>query len=98
MAKKKARPAVTVENRQSQIVASAVDLAEAQILEGTVSSQVLVTYLKLADPANLALAKKRTLENELLQAKIDALKSTVKTEVLYAEALQAMRSYKSSDD
>lgn len=93
MSKKRARPAITVEARQAQVVAKAVTLAEKQIEKGNVSSQVLVSYLKLADPANLELAKKRVLENKLLVAKIAALESSVRTEVLYEEALEAMKSY-----
>ena len=93
MSRKKSRPAVTPDNRQAQVVAQAVDLAEKQIKKGTVSSQVHTQYLKLADPANLQLARKRVLENQLLEAKIKALESSARTEVLYQEALDAFRSY-----
>jgi len=93
MGRKKTRPALNPEARQAQVVAKAVALAEKQIEKGTVSSQVHVSYLKLADPANLELARKRVLENKLLVAKIAALESMARTEILYEQALEAMKSY-----
>ena len=44
---RKRRTAMSVEARENQMIALAVDLAEKQLMEGTASSQVITHYLKL---------------------------------------------------
>jgi hypothetical protein len=86
-------PATTPEARENQLVALAVDLAEKQILEGTASSQVISHFLKLGSTRELLEKERLRQENELLKAKTEAIKSQKKTEELYKNALDAMRSY-----
>lgn len=88
---KSMRPALNPEARDNQLIALSVDLAEKQLREGTASSQVIVHYLKLA-----ANREKTRLENELLKAKTQNLKSSEKSEKLYEEALKAFASYSGS--
>ena len=76
-------PATSPEARENQLIAAAVDLAEKQILEGTASSQVLTHYLKLATTREQLEKEKIRNENELLKAKVDAIKSTERMEQLY---------------
>lgn len=85
--------AIDPKDRENQLIALAVDLAEKQLLEGTASSQVITHYLKLA-------TEKERLEREILAeqaklvaAKTEAIESAKQTEVLYREALSAMRAY-----
>lgn len=89
----KRRPAKTPEARENQLIALAVDLAEKQIKEGTVSSQVLTHYLKLGSSREKLEQEKIRRENHLLAAKSEAMASAKRVEELYGQALNAMRSY-----
>lgn len=96
----KRRPANSIENRENQLIALAVDLAEQQIIKGTASSQVISHFLKLGSTKEKLEQTILEHEIELLKAKTDAMKSGKKVEELYTEALNAMRLYKgeSSND
>lgn len=86
-------PALTPEARENQLIALAVDLAEKQLEEGTASAQVITHYLKLGSTRERLEKEKLRKENELLQAKREALESAKRVEELYTNALEAMRSY-----
>lgn len=92
------RPALTPEARENQMIALAVDVAEQRLLDGTASSQLITHYLKLGSTRekkeNAILDK----QIELIDAKVENLKSTKKTEELYANALKAMKKYSGQDD
>ncbi|WIC89901.1 hypothetical protein SEA_HYDRUS_10 [Gordonia phage Hydrus] len=91
------RPAKTPESRENQLIAAAVDLAEKQIREGTVSSQVLTHYLKLGSSREKLEQERLRNENHVLKAKAEAMASAKKVEELYGMALNAMRSYAGQD-
>lgn len=95
---KKSRPALTPEARENQMIALAVNLAEQQLIDGTASAQVITHYLKLG--ATTARLEKERLEkeNRLLDAKAKAFESAEKQEELYAEAINAMKSYTGYDN
>lgn len=91
-------PAMTPEARENQLISLAVDLAEKQMKEGTASSQIICHYLKLA-------SSKEKLEKELLErqvelaaAKTEMLQSAKRTEELYLNALNAMRTYSGREE
>lgn len=86
-------PAKTIESRENQLIALAVDLAEKQLLEGNASAQVITHYLKLGSTVERLERDKLKSENELLKAKTEQLKSAKKVEEMYLEALNAMRRY-----
>lgn len=92
------RPALTPEARENQIIASAMDLAEKQILEGTASSQVITHFLKLGTVKEKLELEKLKKENQLLEAKTEALESQKRIEELYADAIKAMRTYSGHGD
>jgi hypothetical protein len=93
-AKKLVRPpASTPEARENQLVAAAVDLAEKQLREGTASAQVITHYLKLGSTRERLEQARLEKENDLLDARREALESAAKVEELYRTALDAMRSY-----
>lgn len=96
-APKKRRPATTPDGRENQLVALAVDLAEKQIREGTVSSQVLTHYLKLGSSRERLEQERLRRENHLLEAKAEAMASAKRVEELYGKALNAMRNYAGQD-
>ena len=92
------KPAITIEGRESQLVALAVDLAEKQLREGTASSAVICHYLKLATSKEQLERDKLELEKELLAAKTEALQSSKRVEELYAKAISAMQVYSGRGD
>ncbi|QJD49585.1 hypothetical protein HWD32_gp07 [Gordonia phage Secretariat] len=95
--KTRRRPATTPDSRENQLIAAAVDLAEKQIREGTVSSQVLTHYLKLGSSRERLEQERLRNENKVLTAKAEAMASAKKVEELYGLALNAMRSYAGQD-
>lgn len=86
-------PAITNQQRETQLVAAALDLAEQQIRAGTASSQVLTHFLKLGSSREHLEQYKIEKENELLEAKKANLESQAKIEELYGQALKAMAQY-----
>lgn len=89
----KRRPSLTPEGRERQLAAAAVNLAEKKILDGTASSQVICHYLNLASPSYQNKVRREELENELLEAKVENLKSQTTSEKLYSDAIAAFASY-----
>ena len=90
---KKIRPALTPEARENQLIALAVDLVEQRLLDGTASSQETTHFLKLGSMKNRLEMEKLKEENKLLQAKTESIQSAKRVEELYAEAINAMRTY-----
>ena len=87
------RPTISPEARENRMISLAMDLAEKQLQEGTASSQVITTFLKLGT-SKMALEKaKLEHENELLKAKTESLQSTQRIEELYTNAIKAMQRY-----
>lgn len=87
------RPAVTPEARENQLIDLAVDLAEKQLSEGTASAMVITHYLRMGSPKERLEREKLQRENEHLRAKVESLESARRVESLYAEAMNAFRSY-----
>jgi hypothetical protein len=75
------------------MVSLAIDLAERQLEDGTASAQVISHYLKLGSSREQLEQERLRSENELQRAKIESLASQKRVEELYAEALNAMRTY-----
>lgn len=91
-------PARTVEGREKEVVALAVELAEKQIRDGTAAPSIITHYLKLGTTSYQLELEKLRHENELLQARTENVKSLTKMEELYEEAINALRSYQGSDE
>lgn len=91
-------PATTLEDRENQLIAAAVDLAEEQIYMGTASSQVLTHFLKLGTVREQLEREKMKRENLLLEAKVDQIASSERMEDLYAQAIEAMKGYAGHDE
>lgn len=86
-------PAKTPEARESQLIALAYDEAERQMREGTASSQVITQFLKLGSSREKLEQQKIALDNQFTETKTEMMESAKRVEAMYAEALQAMRSY-----
>lgn len=95
---RRTHPARSPEEQEAYMVNLATKRAEEQLLDGTASSQVIVHYLKLG-----TMREKRELEllksqNELAQAKIDALHTGEEIKALYDKAIYAMQRYSGAID
>lgn len=95
--RRRRRPASTLASRENQLISDAVDLAERHIREDRVSAQVLTHYLKLGSTREQLEQERLRNENQLLRAKIANLETAKNVEALYAEAIQAMRTYAGQD-
>lgn len=94
----KHRPATTVEGRENQIIALAIDEAERRIRSGTATSQELSHFLKLGSTRERLEQERLRQENDLLKAKIQALGDAADMKELYENAIHAMRGYTGQQD
>lgn len=92
------RPALTPEARENQLISRAYDLVEKRLIDGTASSQETVYFLKAASAKARIELERAVLENELIKAKTQALKSQERVEELYANAIKAMSRYNGRED
>ena len=91
--KRKIRPALTPEARESQLISLAYDLVEERLLDGTATSQETTYFLKLASSKTRLENEKLIEENKLLRAKTEAVQSEKKNEEFYAKVLAALKKY-----
>ena len=94
---KRMKPALSGEERENQLIALAINLAEKQLLEGTASAQVITHYLKLGSSKEKLEKELLEKQKELVDAKTQNLQSAKQSEELYSKALEAMRSYRSTE-
>lgn len=87
------RHAMSLENREQQLITLAVDLAEKQMREGSASSQLITHYLKLATTKEKIEQETMLANQKLIMAKVESLQSASKIEELYKEAISAMKRY-----
>lgn len=90
-------PATTPEGRERQIIAKAYDLVEQQIDAGTVSAQVLAHFVKAGSTREVIDLEYLSAKAELERAKVEQIASEARVEVLYQEAIEAMRTYSGQD-
>ena len=96
--KKEIRPALTPEARENQLIYLATELAEKQLREGTASSQVITHYLKLGSSKEKIEKEILERQKDLITAKTESIKSAKNIEELYANAINAMKSYSGAGD
>lgn len=91
------KPASTVEGRENQLTALAMDLVEERMRNGTATSAETTHFLKIGSTE--ARLKKEILkaEQKLMQAKAEALESQKKSEELFAKAIKAFKEYSGED-
>lgn len=90
-------PAATPEGVENRLISLATELAEKQLREGTASSQVISQLLKLGSSRERLEQQRIKHENDLMQVKKEAIEAQARTEELYKQALNAMRSYSGQD-
>ena len=92
----KRAPARTLEARENQLIAKAMDFAEREMDNGTASSQIVSNFLKLGSTRAQLEKEKLAKEVELLKAKTDSIKSAETMAEMYTNALSAMQIYSGS--
>lgn len=94
----KGRPAMSLEARENQLIALAMDRAEEKLRDGTASSQLITEFVKRG--STKAKIEKEVLEEqrELMVAKKEALQSAKRVEELYTNAIDAIRKYAGQGD
>ena len=86
-------PARSQEERERQLIALAYDVAEQRLLDGTATSQEVTHFLKLGSTKDRIEREILERQKELITAKTEALQSQRRVEELFANALDAMKSY-----
>lgn len=90
---KKRRPALDPKAREDQLISRAYDVAEQQMLDGTVSSQVLTHFLKMGTAKAKLELKILEKEEALITAKTTKIQSEEASEKMYQEVLEALKIY-----
>lgn len=86
-------PAKTVEGREQQMMALAMDLAEKKLRDGTASNMLICHFLKLAT-VQAELDKENTRADvELKKAKVKSIEDAKSMEETYSKAIEALKSY-----
>lgn len=88
------RPARTPEERENQLIALSMDLAEKRIRDGSATAQEVTHFLKLGSVRNQLELQKIERENKLLEAKVDQIESGHRSDDKLEEVLRAVTSYK----
>lgn len=92
------RKAVTPEQREKRMMALAVELSEQRLRDGTASSAEIVYWLKQASPQARLERRNLEIQNQLLEAKREAIINEQKGNKDYAAALEAFTGYLPSQD
>jgi hypothetical protein len=101
MAKEKKKvplPALTPQAREDQLIAMAYDEVERRISEGIATGPELVHFLRMGSTKGRLEKELLERENELMQAKTEAINTQKRIEELYSEAIAAVGSYRSGSD
>jgi len=96
--KRRQAPGRSIESRENQIIRLAYDLAEKRIKNGSATAQEVTHFLKTGSVLNQLEKAKLEKENELLEAKTQALQSQKRVEELYANAMKAFRTYSGQEE
>nr|DAR66499.1 MAG TPA: hypothetical protein [Caudoviricetes sp.] len=87
------KPARSPEQREMQMMALAMELSEKRLQEGTASASEIVYWLNQASPKARLERKQLELQSELLQARIDLIRSDQQSELDFKQAYKAFQGY-----
>lgn len=85
--------ALTLKDREDELIDASAAEAEKRILAGTASDSLLIHFLRLGTTKNELEKKKLEAEVALAESKKEQIDQARKTEELYTEAIKAMRVY-----
>lgn len=97
-AKRMRNPATTPEARENQCISMAMNLAEQQLADGTASSQVITHFLKMGSTRENYEQERMRKEMQLMDSKIETMRSQQSSEKLFQEAMDAMKQYSGNQD
>ncbi len=97
-AAKRRPPAITLEARENQLIAKAVDEAEKRIENGTASDSLLIHWLRQGTVRMQLEKEKLEADVKLATAKADSIAAAQRQEELAAEAIRAMKLYTGQTD
>lgn len=86
-------PAKSVEGREQQMVALAMDLAEKKLRDGTASNQLICHFLKYGSPQHELERESIKADVALKKAKVESIHAQRATEEMFAEAIEALKGY-----
>ena len=92
------RPAETVEGRENQLIALAVDKVEERMRNGTATASEYIHFLKLATTREAKEKRKLDLECLVLESKQRSIDSSITMEKIYTDAMNAFKKYSGHDD
>lgn len=95
---KRKPPAVTLEARENEVIAKAVEEAERRIENGTASDSLLIHWLRQGTVKMQLEKQKLEADVELAKAKAESITQAKLSVELAAEAIRAMKSYKGLDE
>ncbi len=90
-------PALTLEARENELIAKAVNEAEKRIENGTASDSLLIHWLRQGTVKMQYEKEKLQAEVELAKSKTEAIAASKRQEELAAEAIKAMKLYTGQD-
>lgn len=88
----------TSDAREQEMIALAMDLAEQQLRDGTISSQTHSLLVKSGLGRERLERKRLERENTLLEAKVEELQKASQSNELLTQVLDAMRVYSGQKD
>ena len=94
-------PARSVEGREQQMMALAMDLAEKKLRDGTASNMLICHFLKLATTQAELDKEKTKADVDWRKAQIESIKKQESIEESYNNAIEALKTYqgiKAEDD
>lgn len=95
---KRQPPALSLEARENQLIAKAMDEAERRIENGTASDSLIIQYLRQGTVKMQLEKQKLAADVELAKAKAESITQTKRDGELYAEAVKAMKTYTGQQD
>lgn len=91
-----APPVITPEAREARMIALAYDVSEMRLRQNTASSAEVCHWLKMGSIRNQIELENLRMQNNLAEAKIKQIEDQAHMEEIYANAIEAMKSYQSS--
>lgn len=92
------KKATTEEGREQQLINLAIDAAERLLSSSNPPASVIVHYLKLATEKAKSEARQLKAQTTLTEAKAKQIQTSMDNEILVEKAIEALKSYRSSDE
>lgn len=93
-------PAITLEDREDELINLALEQAEERIRSGKASDSLLIQFIRQSSIKAQLEKEKLEADVELAKAKAESIRQSDRIEELYIEAIEAMKKYsgQSEDD